>query len=185
MNIEIIKEELIKRYRFIYENALFILGPLVKEVNSPFLGLEKVINLLDLPEDCAYLLEEFLLTDKEMEETPFYKKMLELKNNSSYLLAVKEGLSLLNKKNASTYPSLKEELTVFEVLQLVREYIDSQESDINNKEKKLCVLDEYFRISRYTNDKNTWISGAELEVSDISKGIKIKSGIRKRNIKVS
>ena len=63
MNKEEIKKELIKRYRYIYENAIYILAPLIKEIDNPYVGInKKVIYLHDLPSDIAYLLEEFLLT---------------------------------------------------------------------------------------------------------------------------
>ena len=185
MNKEEIKKELIKRYRYIYENAIYILAPLIKEIDNPYVGInKKVIYLHDLPSDIAYLLEEFLLTDKLMEETTYYDFIEEKKRDSEYLISVKEGLSLLDKKNRETFPSLREELTAFNVFQMIRKYISDQCCDLENKEKKLLVLDEYFRISRYSNDSNVWLSGAELEVSDINRGIKIQSGIIKRNIDV-
>ncbi len=182
MNKEEAKKEIIKRYKYIYENVIYILAPYVQEIDSTFLGLPpKIIRLDYLPVDVMQLLEIFLFTDEEMEDTSFYRLIEEKKNDHEYLLKVKEGLALLKQKNDSTYPALREELNAFKVFKLVRKFIDDQKVEDENKEKKLLALDEYFRISRYTNDSNIWISGAELELSDIRNGIKIESGVFSRN----
>ena len=43
----------------------------------------------------SVLLEKFLFDDKPLEDSEFYKKLLELKKNPKYLELVKEGLVLM------------------------------------------------------------------------------------------
>ncbi len=158
MNKEIVKNELIKRYKYIYENAEIFLAPYI-------------INLYNIPINVLNSLEFFLLSDLRMEDSYFYNDIESKKINKEYLLNIKNDLDLIKKEKKVP------EHSAFTVFQIIRKYIDDQVIDISNKEKKLIVLDEYFRINRYTNDAKIWISGAKILDEDIKNGIEIKNGI--------
>ena len=73
---EEVKQELIKRYKFIYENALFILAPYMEEMeNTEYKGfdIKSFIYLKTLPSMLLLLIESFLLSDVKMEESSLYR----------------------------------------------------------------------------------------------------------------
>lgn len=177
MNNDEIRNELIKRYKYIYENAKIFLAPfIIEEINKYSQKKEKISYFDIIPAYVLNSLEFFLLSDLKMEDSHFYNDIENKKENSEYLLKVKEKIKLLDKKN------VEKELSSFKVFQVIRKYIDDQVSDIDNKEKKLLVLDEYFRIDRYTNDSKIWTSGVLLDIQDIRNGIEIKSGVILKNM---
>ena len=99
MTKEEIKQELIRRYKFIYENALFILAPYMHE-NTPYnKNIKSSIYLNVLPQELLLLIESFLLSDINMEESELYKFVENNKSNTEYLKQYKKGLELLERKN--------------------------------------------------------------------------------------
>lgn len=175
------KEELKKRYLFLAKNSLFLLAPLVRsedELSYLVRSFDYKYNKnskkdfngkydLHLVSDIylSVLLEKLLLGDEKLEDNELYKKVMKLKENPKYLERVKEGLVLMQ------HGFLVEKIDnpdygVFDLLKRVRCYIEGQE-DCLNKKRKLCVLDEYFRILRYSNDGKEWTSGYALDYHDI------------------
>ena len=113
MNIEQAKQELVKRYKYLYENAYFILAPYmyeqsneefeitvvenIKKYNDPILKIPLVYLNINRLDSVNSVFEEFLLSDKPMEETTLYKMIESKRNNKDYLEQVKIGLALLEK----------------------------------------------------------------------------------------
>ena len=116
MKNEQIKQELINRYKYIYENAIYILAPYVyqqtkeerdilnKEYrkdnkNHSFISNDLLIYLKELSVDLLLDLESFLLSDIPFKESALYTKLEEKKIDPDYLLKVKNGLFLLKIDN--------------------------------------------------------------------------------------
>ena len=66
MTKEEIKQELIKRYKFIYENSQFILAQYIyerKNVEYRHIGVDSFIYLSQLPNELLLMIESLLLSD--------------------------------------------------------------------------------------------------------------------------
>ena len=178
MTIEEAKKELIKRYRYLYENAYLILAPYMYEESEEEYKVRKkqeygtkpaILLKINISDNINVLLEEFLLSDKPAEESSLYKMIETKRNDKDYLELVKKGLSLVEKANKDKkYEMFKIKLSIWEILEKVTDYIEEQSDDIKNKERKLCVLDEYYRILRYKNDGKIYTSGRKLDLHDVS-----------------
>lgn len=172
MTKEEVKQELIKRYKFIYENALFILAPYMEEMeNTEYkeLDVKSFIYLKTLPNELLLLIESFLLSDIKMEESNLYSFVETNKNDTKYLKQYKKGLELLERKNEQCkYEILKLNLNCRYLLELVYTFIERQSGDTKNRDNKLLVIDEYARINRYKNDGNVWVSGIYQIFKDIN-----------------
>ena len=178
------KQKLVRRYKYLYEFAYFILAPFMYEqtkeefkamiekdlqeygmtfIKNPLIYLK--INRLD---SINYLFEEFLLSENPMEESTLYK-FIELKrNDKAYLEQVKYGLSLVEKDNKDkNIEFLKNKIGIWRILEKVTDYLEEQSGDLKNKEKKLLVIDEYYRIARYKNNGKIYTSGRKLNLHDV------------------
>ena len=185
MTTEQAKQELVKRYRYLYENSYFILAPYMYEqsekeykkmisefanvygreiLNRPLIYLN--IHKLD---SVNLIFEEFLLSDKPMKESRLYQMVESNRDNKDYLEKVKKGLELLEKDNKNIdYEMLKTRFDLGKLLEKVTEYVEEQSGDLKNKKRKLCVLDEYYRIYRYRNNGKIYTSGRSLNLHDVS-----------------
>jgi len=183
--IENYKEELINRYKYLYENITYILAPCMYEeteedvkkrikklcCSKEELTLKRLIYRKGLDIDILSMLEEFLLDDIPFKDTIFYNYLEEQKQNPEYLKKVSYGLSLFEKYDAripkNSYHRIKKnDLTLWNLLENVRMYIDAQIGYSKDKVNKLQVLDEYFRLNRYKNDGSIWSSGYHLSTVD-------------------
>ena len=183
MNKEEIKKELIGRYKYIYENASFILAPYMyqqtkeerERLNRELkkLGYRDLINnkllisLKALPKSLLLDLESFLLSDIPFKESNLYKTLEIQKKNLDYLKKVKLGLNLVKDYNADLPNIMWLKLNSWKLFTLVRKFINEQSGDLQNKENKLVALDEYFRIDRYSNDGKIWTSGYSINFKDL------------------
>lgn len=172
------KEELIKRYEYLYENISYILGPYVHQQSMIEFLEDKIkykssrkrplatLQLLDY--DILFLIEEFLFCDSIMEQIPFYLELEIKKKDSKFLKSVKQGLHLMKSHNKSYQHHFFDiQLDMWTLLKQVREYIIDQANNYENKKLKLDALDEYFKICRYSNDGRVWTSGYELTGHDV------------------
>ena len=174
------KDELKNRYKYLYENAQFLLAPFMYEqTEKEFNDLNEKSKKLNLPiiyYPLIYLktpnikllrmLEEAILGPKLLENTDLYKYINYNKNNKRYLKEYKKGIELLEKKNYDKIEILKDKLDIWNILTLIRKYITNQSISASIKENKLKALDEYFRIARYKNDGKVWTSGYHLNFHD-------------------
>lgn len=184
MENEQIKQELINRYKYIYENAVYILVPYMYQQtkeekdrlnseyrkenrNHPFITDDLLIYLKELPTKLLLNIESFLLSDIPFNKSSFFVELEEKKKNSEYLSKVRNGLILLEKDNANKSDQFQTKLDSWKLLLRVREFINEQSGDLKNKEKKLIALDEYFRINRYSNNGKIWTSGHSINVKDM------------------
>ena len=117
MTIEQAKQELFRRYKYLYENAYFILAPYMYEqseedfqklvdenlrkYNDPILKQPLIYLNINRLDSINSLFEEFLLSDKPMEESSLYQLVENKRNDKDYLDKVKKGLELLEKDNAA------------------------------------------------------------------------------------
>lgn len=185
MNKEEAKKELIKRYKYIYENAHIILAPHMykqtkderNKLNKQFIeeGLIDLVTdklsiyLKPLPDFMLLHLESFLLSDIKMEDSKLYKEVEYKKNSKEFMLLVKDGLKLVDEKNKDiNNEALKLNVDSWQLLTVVYDFIKRQTGFISNKGKKLRALDEYFRINRYKNDGNLYTSGKNMNMKDIN-----------------
>ena len=145
MNIIEMKQELAKRYLYLYENAAFILAPYVNE---------STITLTTISNTTLHQIEEFLLGDKNMEKMTLYRYIENKKQDKSYLEQVKKILELIDEKNkpyANSHNIFKYKLDIMKILIAVRRHIEDQSQDLKNKKRKLQVLEQYFKITQYHN----------------------------------
>ena len=183
MEKEQIKQELINRYKYIYENAVYILAPYMyqqteeerdklnkknrkENKNHPFISNDLLIFLKELPNELLLDLESFLLSDIPFNQSKLFIELEGKKKNPEFLNKGKSGLNLLEKDN-SKYSSLQTKLDSWKLLVRLRKFINEQSGDLKNKEKKLTALDEYFRINRYKNDGKIWTSGFFINFKDM------------------
>ena len=157
---EINIDEMKKRYLFLAENSLFLLAPLLREKHNisgqSCVEFKNDIYLL-------VLLEKYLFSDTKVEESELYKNVLEFKNNPFYIDIYNRGIDL-NKKFEIDLSNI--DTAMFLILESVRSYIEGQPKCFN-KYRKLCVLDEYFRVLRYSNDGKVWTSGYIFDGTDL------------------
>ena len=184
MTLEQAKEELVRRYKYLYENSSFILAPYMHEqtceeyqkmidkhtkeygkilIKEPMIYLN--INTLD---SVNYIFEEFLLSSKNIKDTELYKFVESKRDDKEYLVQVKQGLELVERKNIGKTGILKESLDIWKILSATWNYVSEQSGDLKNKENKLSILDEYYRIARYQNDGKIYTSGRNLNLHDVS-----------------
>lgn len=172
------KQELIKRYEYLYENVHYILGSYVHQQSTKEFLEDKIkyksslkkplITLKSLDLDMLLSIEEFLFCDFVMEQIPFYKELEVKKKDTKFLKEVKKGLRLMKVHNNSYKHHIFDiKLDMWNLLKQVREFIMEQSNFYQNKKLKLDALDEYFRICRYANDGKVWTSGYELTGHDV------------------
>lgn len=176
------KEEFIKRYKYLYENSEYILAPFMHEEtkeeiekrNAKYKELdiqyknENAFISLSVDKNILLSLEELLLSEGKLEDNPFYQKLEYLKGTNQHYADVEYGLSLVEKKNIGCpLACLEMRLDLWKLLSEVRDFILDQSGDEKNKNLKLEVLDEYFRVNRYSNDGKVWTSGFKLTIHDV------------------
>ena len=178
MTLEQAKEELVRRYKYLYENSSFILAPYMhEETDEEFKESKKKHECLEKP--LIYLkvnmsdiinkyFEGFLLSDIPMEASKLFKMIENNRDNKEYLEEVKKGMELLKKENEGKETFMHITLDVWKILYKTGKYIDEQSGDLNNKENKLKVLDEYYRIARYRNNGKIYTSGRNLNLHGVS-----------------
>lgn len=185
MTIDQAKQELVRRYRYLYENAYFILAPFMyeqteeefkkrtdeylKKYNDRILKKPLIYLNINRLDNINSLFEEFLLSDNPMEKSSLYQMVESKRNDKDYLDKVKKGLMLVEKDNEDVkYNMFKTKLSIWEVLGKVSDYVEEQSGDLKNKERKLYVLDQYYRIARYQNNGKIYTSGRNLNLHDVS-----------------
>ena len=183
MTLEQAKQEMINRYRYLYENAYLILAPYMheqseeeyqetidrqkKEYGEALISQAMIHLNIKTLDSINSIFEEFLLSNKNIEDTELYKFVESKKFDKEYLEQVKKGLSLVEKEN-SIRDYFKMDLTIWKILNSTYDYVSEQSGDLKNKENKLNVLDEYYRIARYQNDGKIYTSGRNLNLHDAS-----------------
>ena len=186
MTLEEAKQELVNRYRYLYENAYLILAPYmyeetleeyqksvdsyIKEFGRSIKDKPSIYLKINTLDSVNSIFEEFLLSDNNFQDSELYKFIENKRNDKEYLEQVKKGLSLVEKENSSR-DYFKLHLRIWEILNPTYDYVSEQSGDLKNKENKLRVLDEYYRIARYQNDGKIYKSGRNLTLDESWGGI--------------
>ena len=131
--------ELMARYTYLYNNVGYILAYYMRKLDNIFLDKIDTRSLR--------VIEEFLLGMKPYYETELYIELEELKNNQDFLKIVKKGYQLLEEKNKLENGNYT--FNMYTLLVNVRNFILGERVDLNNKELKLEVIDEYLRLNSY------------------------------------
>lgn len=192
MTIEQAKAEIIKRYKYLYENAEFFLAPFVlEETQEAFQKRVEQYNsdslyptiYMEIEPIFYEVIEEFLFSEDPMEKTILYLLSEDLKTDENHMSLVNEGIKLIEKKNRNQ-KYFKEVLDINNLLHKYRRYLEEQSGDLENKKNKLRILDEYFRLYRYQNNGKVYKSGKELSIEDypsVSVALDIRKPSRSKN----
>ena len=182
MTVEEAKKELVKRYKYLYENAEFLLAQFLEEETEEELKdsnkrwnsdrTERRIYI-NLNEKTLQMIEEFLFSHYNMESSFLYIIIEDMKREEKYQRRYEKALTLIEKKKQTQSP-LMERLEVFNILCKYGRYLEEQSGDLENKQKKLHMLDEYFRLARYKNDGKIYTSGKDLTLHDCPSGVSIE-----------
>lgn len=171
-NIAKQKEVFNKRFSFIYENSKELI-----EFACPISG-HLGFNFLKW-------LEEFLLGNKEIEDTDLYRLFMKEKKDQDIgyetdYYTMKMEHHIYNKARVIGENSKY----MWELLSHLVYYISSRK-DVSsyNNEKELEALDEYFRVLRYSNDGIEWVSGFNLEGEDLIHSLFLLNGDREEMVR--
>ena len=170
--------ELLRRYNFLYDNAGIILGQLINEAKMRNLSIgERLasnvnINInennkaLDEDNDIFVLLEEFLLGDRNVEDTDFYSLIMKIKFEKDLFKYTRKQFVNEDVKDFNVRVIL--EFVSFMIEQQKGCYICSGSKDnrlydsegyvrvvtISDIKEKLKMLRPYFDIVLYENREN-------------------------------
>lgn len=147
---EDIKKELVWRYKFIYSNIEYLVGPflvcnLLKKEN------DYVINKR-IPYELLMLGKKFLLSDDVAEFSELVKYVEKRKKDLEYV----NGLGTKNKNQVDN------ERLVWEFLNSISNLIIIQEENKILRRKKLMAMDEYYKILNYQNKMEIQEQGSKL-----------------------
>lgn len=201
-----IKQELIKRYKYLYENkevilALFIeakiqtktykaklrktkqtkkdakrlkqeeLYPIIDNCISYYkkaLKTPKYYLMDKITDDDIEILEEFLFTDYDIEDTLLYRMTEYLKCDELYLKEANNKIQeIQERRNKNKILKDKEFITVWRILNYVRD---------KNKDNLTYIkaLDKYYNIERYIKTGINWNSGYIMLESDVKEYINLE-----------
>ena len=201
-----IKQELIKRYKYLYENkevilALFIeakiqtktykaklrktkqtkkaakrlkqeeLYPIIDNCISYYkkaLTTPKYYLMDKITDDDIEILEEFLFTDYDIEDTLLYRMTEYLKCDELYLKEANNKIQeIQERRNKNKILKDKEFITVWRILNYVRD---------KNKDNLTYIkaLDKYYNIERYIKTGINWNSGYIMLESDVKEYINLE-----------
>lgn len=125
---------------------------LYDELKKPQLYLMKNVD-----NEIVECYQEFLFTDKQIEETDLYKHVEAIKNNENYLSGIKYMISsIVERRSKCKYLTNMSAFTVWKILSYVRR------ANLENKDI-LKALDKYYDIARYVITGINWQSGYILE----------------------
>lgn len=175
MELEYAKNELVKRYRYLYENASLVLVPFVQQslddkIKKRYKKAESIFDSLvylnlDQYDVIIDLVEKFLLGDQMMEESTLYQLIEDCKMDSERLNKIRDEVVLAITEN-KIHKYFRKSIDIWDVLSFVGEYIEEQSGDLKNKNNKLAILDEYYKLLRYQNDGVVRMSGRKLDIRD-------------------
>lgn len=144
------KKLFIEKYNYLYKNA-------------GFFCIEKI------EEDTIIALQQVLLECKSLIDIDGFKYLENLKTSKDYFGKYKQAVmfnNLLNKLSNKT--GLGRENNIIRLCQLVYDNIDKEDNDKVSIRKRKDVIDEFARVSRYSNDETIWTSGVYLNNKDIN-----------------
>lgn len=165
MKKEEMKNELIHRYKYIYENCKYIL---LSNVSEKRIYNKLKVVLGGIPDNYLEKLEDFLLGDIPYCETLFYKELEKNKSEKSFLEEINSNLEKVNNYNSNQlFEHDKISLDLNQLLSLLIDYFIKKYRYLNSKNSKIDALGQYFKINNYTNDneQESFINGYGIEYS--------------------
>lgn len=201
-----IKQELIKRYKYLYENKEVILSLFIEakiqtktykaklrktkqtKKDAKRLKQEELYPIIDncisyykkalktpkyylmdkITDDDIEILEEFLFTDYDIEDTLLYRMTEYLKCDELYLKEANNKIQeIQERRNKNKILKDKEFITVWRILNYVRD---------KNKDNLTYIkaLDKYYNLERYIKTGINWNSGYILLESDVKEYINLE-----------
>ena len=201
-----IKQELIKRYKYLYENKEVILSLFIEakiqtktykaklrktkqtKKDAKRLKQEELYPIIDncisyykkalktpkyylmdkITDDDIEILEEFLFTDYDIEDTLLYRMTEYLKCDELYLKEANNKIQeIQERRNKNKILKDKEFITVWRILNYVRD---------KNKDNLTYIkaLDKYYNIERYIKTGINWNSGYIMLESDVKEYINLE-----------
>ncbi len=155
-----LKKELIKRYSYLVSNLDIILLLYYKKY------------YFNIPKNIILMIEDMLLGDNDLEDSTAFKYFEELKKDKATMEKLQKMKISFEKNNSKLPEAIQTKLSVSKILELVYYRIDNQSNRLNVEAKK-AIIDEYYRIFRYSNDGKVWHSGVRLKGKDLNN---IKNG---------
>ena len=159
------KEEVIKRYDYLSKNAGLILAPYICIENGS-------IKLKDEGIFLNKLIEEFLLSDKCVEESKLYQIIESNKNSKKYLEQVKLGITKIKEYNDTKAKITRRiNLNINTILDIVYDYIRNKDKNSSNKKMELNGINKYYMLNSYYNKGrillgNKWIYIGDLDTRE-------------------
>lgn len=168
-----VKDEFLKRYKYIYENSKLILLPYVY---LDYKCDKTEISFKKLDEELLLDLESFLLSDTKMEESNLYKRIESNKNNKEYLQSIKSSIDIISDSDINSVEGKlagcgKIKLDEWDIFLSVWTFIKEQAGKNKIIKKEIDTLDLYFEMARYTNDGKVWRGGRYRSAFDYYNGI--------------
>ena len=201
-----IKQELIKRYKYLYENKEVILTLFIEakiqtktykeklrktkqtKKDAKRLKQEELYPIIDncisyykkalttpkyylmdkITDDDIEILEEFLFTDYDIEDTLLYRMTEYLKCDELYLKEANNKIQeIQERRNKNKILKDKEFITVWRILNYVRD---------KNKDNLTYIkaLDKYYNLERYIKTGINWNSGYLMLESDVKEYINLE-----------
>lgn len=168
---EYCKNEMIKRYLYLYQNSGFILGLYAEKLTNGIVYFDK------LSPELLEKIENLTLSPEIMEKTSGYNFIEAMKKDLILTKVSHHGLKIIEENNHNVHlPAIN--IDTFKIFKELYEYIHFQQCDEINREKKLQVIDEYLRIARFNFDEKNWESGYFINVKELGKYI---GSVQKRN----
>ena len=201
-----IKQELIKRYKYLYENKEVILTLFIEakiqtktykeklrktkqtKKTAKRLKQEELYPIIDncisyykkalktpkyylmdkITDDDIEILEEFLFTDDDIEDTLLYRMIEYLKCDEGFLEESNDKIQeIQERRNKNKILKDKEFITVWRILNYVRD---------KNKDNLTYIkaLDKYYNVERYIKTGINWNSGYLMLESDVKEYINLE-----------
>lgn len=154
--------EIIKRYKYLYNNKELILAMCIRKEYCKKNKKEEYYLSKYVEKEIVDAYKEFILTNLEMETTILFKHIEALKNHQDYYDAVTYSIELLEERrkkdnNLKSIPTF----TVWKILT----YIRNNTEDIHI----LNALDIYYNLDRYILTGLDWDSGYSFITTDFDK----------------
>ncbi len=178
MDKDYYKNEMIKRYCYLNDYSTFIFSTFMKEDLNDYKKQYKELlkygcsldelNKIDIKlidSYSLYMIESLLFEDKPLEDTEGFIYFEILRTNPLNIDKNIKGMELKDKFNGEFHNDIIH-FDTLELLSRVYENIARQSSDFDNKNNKLKIIDEYIRISKYSNDGVNWRGGYYLDNID-------------------
>lgn len=148
------KQELIKRYRYLFLNSEIILSSMLITLDNE----ERLILNNKYYEDSIL---DLLFSEDCLENSEFYNLLNNLIHQDTYIEQVYSGLNKVTSIKDGPSSNL------WHLLTILRNYLLKNSPKDILRRQKLETLDEYYRLNRVDYNQTVYVSGYHLEFEDI------------------